>query len=924
MTSRYVRCSVGLVMASVVIVLLAPTATIASVEEATGDLERGETESAIIRLKDLVQREPANAHARLLLGQIYLENLQPRAAEMEVMRARDKGASDALTRAALAESLALQGETTRALEWAEVPPDATAEEKANILALRGTLLLRQESRAEAAEAFEAALASDDESLLALLGSASMAIEDGDTETARDTINRAIRLHPDASKAWRALGMLEQREGNSAAAVEALTRAIKHARVKWPLHYARAELYVESGQAEAAAADISAVEAARVAFPAVSYLRGRLALMRGDNASAVNLLERFLRAAPRDPRGIYYTAVALQREGRNAQAEQYLSDLSARIPDNAEVRKLLARTRLGLNDALGAERAIRELAESTDADPMALELLRQSLVRQGRTDEAAAVMDRAAEQYPELSSTQIMQAWKMQATGDLVGSIALLQQVVEAEPENAQAQLLLLRALLASKNIDAALAAAADYTAAAPESPLAHTVKGAVLQQASDLDGARQAYDKALALDPAYPPAAIVRAAMEMQEDNLTESRRFLEELLSADPDNIPGTLARARLAEREGGVSAYDARLRQALERNPEALQLRLALAQSYLDAGEPTEARALLNLAPSADKQATDFLQIKAQAEVLANDLSAARATLTTLAERLPSRARYRYALAIVYAEAGDLASAAANLEQGLQTRGDDMLGHDQLAQIIAAYPTDEARSDLLERMLQIAPRDKALQAARANTLVAQGAADEGIEQLRELTTTHPDDSKVAEWLARAIYRSGDSPGAQQVLRDWLRQHGDAPNLRRVLAGLNLAENDDEGAIEQYRLILDRDADNFVALNNMAMLLSEKDPDAAMEYADRALALKPDNPIALDTKGAVLIARGDFQAGAEVLAQAYSITRNPTIALRYAEALAGAGDTRLARRVLLELRGSSPTNAKSVDAMLNRISSGD
>lgn len=900
-----------------------PLPAIASLDAAQSDWDQGKPQSAVVRLKDLLQQDPENAGARLLLAQIYLDTGELAAAEQELMRARGAGASDAATRAGLVRALLGQGQASRALEWTEPPADATAAERAELSALRGSVLLTQNQEIEAARAFAEAIETDPDGLRPLLGIATLDLRRGEIEAARAGIRQAIRQHPDAADAWQALGVLEKLDENPKAAVEAFTEALSRARAKWPIHYQRAEAYLDLQELDAAAADIEAVRNERSRLPGLDYLDGRIALLQGDPAAAEHL-EAYLRVAPSDPRAIYFAALALNRSGRHAQAEEYLLRLTAAVPDNPTALTLLARTRLAQGDATGAEEAVRPVAESADANPMAMETLRQALEQQGRTDEAQRVVSQAAERFPALTSAQLAYARQLQQTGDVGGAIDLLRRVIETEPENERARMLLIRSHLAAGDIDAATAAVDAFLAQSPESPLAYAAQGALMTQQRDFDAARNAFGKALELDPAFGAAALALAALELGTNRQEQARATLDKLLEADPDNVDITLARAAMAQREEGVEAFRGELREALERNPDALPLRLALARSLLGADSGPAARTLLNEAPPAQRTGNAFLLLRAQAELAAGDSPATAATLTSLIERNPTNPRFRYMLASFYAEQGDPRAAETNLEEGLRIDNDAVLEHQRLANILGAQPTAEARKQMLERLSARAPEHPTIRAAQARFLTAQGDFAEADSILTELAAAYPDNAAYVVWLADARKRNDGAAAAEQLMSDWLREHPENVAVRLALAQHGIDTGDHDLAIAQYRQVIQQNANSPVALNNLAMLLAEKNPDEAIEYADRALALAPDNAAFIDTKGTVLMAQGDYAAAVELLAKAQANSVDPSIAFRYAKALVETGDSSTARRVLLNLQTQSFPERSEAEALLRELSGRD
>ncbi|HWW68862.1 MAG TPA: tetratricopeptide repeat protein, partial [Duganella sp.] len=90
------------------------------------NVDRGETKSAVIQLKNLLQRTPANGQARLMLGRLYLDAGDVLSAEKELRRALELGVDRGQAMPPLGKSLLLQGRYDKILD--EIDGDARQPE----------------------------------------------------------------------------------------------------------------------------------------------------------------------------------------------------------------------------------------------------------------------------------------------------------------------------------------------------------------------------------------------------------------------------------------------------------------------------------------------------------------------------------------------------------------------------------------------------------------------------------------------------------------------------------------------------------------------------------------------------------------------------------------------------------------------------
>jgi uncharacterized protein (TIGR03790 family) len=110
----------------------------------------------------------------------------------------------------------------------------------------------------------------------------------------------------------------------------------------------------------------------------------------------------------------------------------------------------------------------------------------------------------------------------------------------------------------------------------------------------------------------------------------------------------------------------------------------------------------------------------------------------------------------------------------------------------------------------------------------------------------------KAANAYLRATSRAdaADPKGAREALEMAVIADGTFTKARLELAGLQERDGQIDRAVANYRAIVDRERNQDVALNNLAMLLASRQdkPREALSYAERAVALNKTEPAYLDT----------------------------------------------------------------------------
>jgi putative PEP-CTERM system TPR-repeat lipoprotein len=171
---------------------------------------------------------------------------------------------------------------------------------------------------------------------------------------------------------------------------------------------------------------------------------------------------------------------------------------------------------------------------------------------------------------------------------------------------------------------------------------------------------------------------------------------------------------------------------------------------------------------------------------------------------------------------------------------------------------------------------------------------------------------------LHESLGRAGKAQEADARMKQWLKEHPNDTHARLYLAATSLANQRNKEAIEQYQAVLQQDQKNVMALNNLAFALQQEKDPRAMEYAEKALALAPDNPGVLDTAGWILVEQGNTTRGLPLLQKAASLAPSVSdISYHLAQALVKSGDNAGAKKELEQLLASGKPISKADEAKL-------
>ncbi|MCZ6508129.1 MAG: hypothetical protein O7A04_08820, partial [Acidobacteria bacterium] len=152
----------------------------------------------------------------------------------------------------------------------------------------------------------------------------------------------------------------------------------------------------------------------------------------------------------------------------------------------------------------------------------------------------------------------------------------------------------------------------------------------------------------------------------------------------------------------------------------------------------------------------------------------------------------------------------------------------------------------------------------------------------VRELAGDEPDTVELI-WIARTWVNNRPTDGLSRAIEllDVARTQCPAEDHPlRAQIGLDQGQfyvlvGDDRKAVETFEEVLEIDPDHPLALNNTAYLYAQSldEPAKAVPYAERANAVKPEDPFILDTLGWALFKVGKFEDAEDRLRQSINLS---------------------------------------------------
>lgn len=871
-------------------------------------LDAGDAGAAVVDLKNVLQKDPANSRARLLLARAELAR------------------GDVAAAAASFEKV-----------------DASAVDREQFEPLRWRLLWAQRKFEDVATGLKAPRPglSEGERLL-LLGRSLGGL--GRSSEAHDALTQAAAAMPESGEALAALAVAKSAIGQSDDALALLQKAAGGPADDTHVQRALGELHFRAGrlpQAEQAfrrARDLADPARSPLDYLGASAGLGDVLIAGAKSDDAAQLAAELRKNAPGAGITLLFGARVAAAKGDTGAALENLQKLLNADPENGRIRTMLAGVQL---EQGAVEQAAANLQRVLAADPGADDarrLLAQVQIVKGRPQEAEELLAAAPAATPDVA---LMRARAALAAGDTQRAVATLEGLAAEGIPTEEARLDLAAAFIQAGRADRALSLLEGGGADARREQLR-----IIATAAKDRPAAIRELN-AYAARSAADPGKVAFAALSLSAlGEHIAARDLLGKLSGARPDDPAVRVNLARVEARAGRMDAAEAALREAVRLRPEASTY-VSLAQLAAARGREADSIRWLEQARKHDAKATAPRMLLARYYLARKDDAAALTIADELVALEPQRAQVRVVAALAAARAKNGARAEKEIDEAVRLAPDSAAVqiakgevHEQLGQLEQARAAFR-RAASLEPGSQLPPTalarlelaagnpDAALLAARraqqTSGTRAIGLRLEGEILLREKRAAEAE--KVFARLqsdfpssagAIAHYRARGAAGLESPeapLAAWLER-----NPRDVAARLALAEHWQRGgqrprAIAEYESALKLAPEDPVLLNNLAWLYHESGDARALETARRAYAGAPRNAAIADTLGVILVAANELDEGIRLLREAAAAAPGAAdIQYHLAEALARKGSKAEAQAIVAAILrdGRAPAEARA------------
>jgi tetratricopeptide (TPR) repeat protein len=594
---------------------------------------------------------------------------------------------------------------------------------------------------------------------------------------------------------------------------------------------------------------------------VLQARALQALKRNDEAGVA--FARAVEVAPEEAAPLLLLANYHRRRDERSKAEplyRRLAELEPGFASHAALAAFLAADGEREGEAEETYRKAVELAEP-ERRPAAYSLLANFFYSRERFDEAEMVLREGAE--AEEGNLELIYglARFYHSRGEQAKADAMIEAATEADPGDPQPYLLLSSYRSRQGDLEGALEAADAALLASPDDLRAKLRKAELLvdigyrgDDSSRVSQGRAIVNAVLARDEANPEALFVKAKIDLAERKLDEAATSLRRAIEARPEWAQAHFVLGSTLLLQGDRTAARAEVSRALELDADLVEARRILARIHASLGDHALAvetgRHVLRRNPG--DAATHILV--AQSLLRQRKVDEALAELEAIPEENRD-AEAHYALGRLFSKKSDWEAARRHLMAAYDPESPRF----EVLQALLDLDVREKRiaesAERIEAAQQVSPEHSPLNRLHGEALLYSGKRAEAEAAFRRAIELDPNDLNGYQSLARFLAITGRPGEVLVTYEDALQQNPDSGSMHVVVGSLYELEGRTEDAMARYEDAIRLDPGLAVARNNLAYLLSETggDLDRALEMAQEAKALLPDNPNAADTLGWVL-----------------------------------------------------------------------
>lgn len=389
----------------------------------------------------------------------------------------------------------------------------------------------------------------------------------------------------------------------------------------------------------------------------------------------------------------------------------------------------------------------------------------------------------------------------------------------------------------------------------------------------DTAAAQQNYEKAIKLDPKNILAYLGSAKLALDDGLLDKAKEYANRALTINDKAINGYLVLADVAYKQKNNAEVEKQLLTAQEKVKGNITAEIEviknLAKYYAMQKQPDRILALTEALDSRYPDNSMTLALLAQAQIVNNKKPSAEQTLLKLINLDKQDVGSRLLLVKLLSESPEKEQETLKLlDETAQIAPNNPEALVYKTAYLIKLKRNEEAFELAKKIDTQFPKLVLGKLLKGDVYLAEKKLDKAIDMYQQAYKIEPTD-KVLFTLADLMSAEKKQPEAIKFLNNALEKNKKSIAIHFKLANIYQQQNDFKQAEAHYNAMLAEQADNALALNNLALLYSQQKDPRALELAKKAYEKAPGAAAILDTYGNILITQGQLKDGLPILEKA-------------------------------------------------------
>ncbi|MCW8930349.1 MAG: PEP-CTERM system TPR-repeat protein PrsT [Gammaproteobacteria bacterium] len=895
-------------------------------EDAKQYLKTGNYNAAIIQLKNQLRDNPQDIDARFLLGETYLRLRDLKQANKEMGRAHELNPSNETISIAYARLLLLQKKYNKIDNILNIKFNSANNEIQSKL-IKAYALLGKNKVTEAKQVFFE-LSTNTKNIHAYTGLAKIAVLENEIEKANQLLNKAFVIDPNDESALKIKAIIEVGEKNYDNALNIYTKLIEKQNNNFSLYINRASVKVQQQDFQGAKADLQIVLNKIKNHPHANYVLSEIHLKEKNYKAAEISAQKVLNYIPRHYNSMLILGVANYAQANYNQADKYLTQYLSGNPNNLMVQNILANVYLSQNNT---EQAILILEgideEKRNLNATILTTLGTAYFLAGEHQKGLSFFSKAKLLKPDSQLINKKLIDGQLRVGDIQGAITNLENLANSGQLDNKIRRMLIVSYLQQKQYQKAEKKVDEFIVKTPNNPELYNLKAIIQKIKGNNQLSIDAYNQALKIDIKFIPAYLGLAELAIQQNDLETANNLYSKVIKIDPKYVNAYIYLAKVSLQQGHDKNVEQQLLKGLEQSEGNIKAQISVADVlsrwYARQETPEKlmpiAQSFIKKFPN-DELAYAFL---AASQATNKQYKQAEKTLRTIIKKNENSIKHRMSLVSLLMQESDensevyeLLDTIIKIEpfniKPLIIKSDYLLkyGHYQQAMALAEYTQEQFPKKGLGMLL------------KGSVYRAENKLDNALIHYQKAYQLQPN-NKLLLIIFDILNDQGKEADALNLLEGELKGEGNDMPLLAKIATIYHEKKNYQQAIQFYKKMLEIQPDNFLILNNLALVYAQEENPEALILSKKAYELSTDSALVADTYGYIQLKMGSKEKALDTLKQAEILApKNNDIKFHLAEAYWLNGELEKAQKLLnLILEGNKEFSEKeSAKELLNKL----